>query len=48
MSELWNRVGILLSVPVGLFLVYLVARFIFAAYFQSKKDYERNNHGRKE
>ena len=37
-----------IAVPVVLFLVYLVARFIFAAYFQSKKDFlDRSNHGRK-
>lgn len=41
----------LLGIPVGLFLLYLVARFIFAAYYQSRLDFEnrkeRENHGKK-
>ena len=37
-----------LVIPVVLICVYVVARFIFAAYFQSKKDFlNGSNHGRK-
>ena len=31
----------LLGIPVGLFLLYVAVRFIFAAYFQSKLDFEK-------
>ena len=30
-------------IPVGLLLLYVAARFLFAAYFQSKQDFEKRN-----
>lgn len=46
MSKEWLAV---FAVPVFLICVYLVARFIFAAYFTTKQQFEeRKHHGRKE
>ena len=42
MSDSWLSIA---AIPVGLVCVYVVARFISAAYFQSKRDYERKHHG---
>ena len=38
MSEWW---GWMLTMFVGFFVLYLAARFIFTAYFQSKADFEK-------
>jgi hypothetical protein len=36
----------IIGVFVVLFLAYAIARFVSAAFFQSKSDFERKNHGR--
>lgn len=38
---MWDKLEVLLLVPVVLILLYVAARFLFVAYFKTKQDFEK-------
>ena len=44
---MWDNLKWVALIPVGLFLLYVAARFLFVAYFQSKKDFLKSQDKKK-
>ena len=40
---MWDNLKWVALIPVGLFLLYVAARFLFVAYFQSRADFEKKH-----